>query len=279
METNSTAYTCRYRWDNPLSSANQNRLVSLVIGQNGVTLFAYDIDAELPLTLRHYTLPDYFDDFSGLFKHLIDALQHIDSTLTIHQLIVDRSDYTIIPNAYLTNITADDHLAFLFGSNNSHLVKQVRISDNDEASLVYRYPQSLQEAISHYSINLIGHADQWLLQRSLQKNGLHCFIDPARIKVHLIKNNSLHYTGTETYTNQQDVLFYLMTICKQYAVDPKEVTVILNGFISPTSALYQTLHDYFLTIQWADTDGLHAESDNLPTYFYSALKHVTTCAS
>jgi hypothetical protein len=279
METISNTFSCQYRWGIQVTPAHKHLNVLLEVGHNGATLFVYDFDTASPVALRHYALPVADHDYKSFFQHIFTELKAIDSSLSIHRLFIDRSDYTIVPNVFLAETTADEHLSFLFGSNDGFMVNQIRLFNDNQCTLVYRYPQSLSQAMAHIKLAPVGHSDQWLLQRSLQQNGLHCFIDPVRVKVHYINNNQLVYTGSSDYTNQHDILYFLLAVCNQYQIDRHAVDVLLNGFVSPTSALYKTLFDYFLNLHMAEQELSSSDTEELPAYFYSTLKYLVTCES
>lgn len=279
METISNAFSCQYRWGIQLTPAHQQLTVILEIGDIGATLFVYDNGSASPVALRHYALPVGNQEYKAFFQYITAELKTIEPSLFIHRLFIDRSDYTIIPNEFLTETKAEEQLSFLFGSNDGLIVNQTGLFNDNQCTLVYRYPQSLWDTASSLSIKPSGHSDQWLLQQSIQQDGLHCFIDPVRVKVHLIQSNQLTYVGMAAYANQHDILYFLLAVCNQYQVDPYAVDVILNGFISPSSALYKTLFDYFLNIRMIETDAMQSDSDELPAYFYSTLKYLSTCVS
>ncbi|MFM7711136.1 MAG: DUF3822 family protein [Ferruginibacter sp.] len=279
METNSNTFSCQYQWGIQATPAHQHLIVFVELGDIGATLFVYDKKSASPVALRHYALPMGDHDYKSFFLFIISELKAIDPSLSIHRLCIDRSDYTIVPNAFLAETKANEHLSFLFGSNDGFMVNQVSLFNDNQCSLIYRYPNTLSETTALYSLAPIGHSDQWILERSLQQNGLHCFIDPVRVKVHYIQNNQLIYAGSSGYINQHDILYFLLTVCNQYHIDRNTVHVLLNGSVSPSSALYKTVFDYFINLNLAETETPQSDTDELPAYFYSTLKYLVTCES
>ena len=97
-----------------------------------------------------------------------------------------------------------------------------------------------------------------------------------------IKNNSLLVTQIFSYAKSEDVLYWLLKICKQFSLPQTEVKVVLSGLIDRQSAVFKELYQYFLNIEFTTIENdiqLSGDFDEYPVHFFSSLYKLASCAS
>jgi hypothetical protein len=78
------------------------------------------------------------------------------------------------------------------------------------------------------------------------------------------------------YTTPEDVLYYLLKICKQFSFSQQGVQLELSGLIDKDSALYKELYQYFINISFREADW--KGSNEYPAHFFTSLNDLAKCA-
>ena len=97
-----------------------------------------------------------------------------------------------------------------------------------------------------------------------------------------IKNNSLLMAQIFPYTKSDDVLYWLLKICKQFSLSQSAVKVILSGLVDKQSAVFKDLYQYFLNLDFAPIENdiqLSRAFEEYPVHFFSSLYKLALCAS
>lgn len=89
------------------------------------------------------------------------------------------------------------------------------------------------------------------------------------------KGSKLLLAETYTYSSPEDVLYYLLKICKQFSLLQQDVALQLSGLVDKQSALYRELYQYFIHIEfnvaaWGET--------MYPAHFFTSFNHLAQCA-
>ncbi|HEV7783283.1 MAG TPA: DUF3822 family protein [Chitinophagaceae bacterium] len=79
------------------------------------------------------------------------------------------------------------------------------------------------------------------------------------------------------YSTPDDVLYYLLKICRQFSLSQQEVVVELSGLVDKQSSLYRELYQYFIHIAFRDADW--EAGSEYPAHFFTTLNDLAKCAS
>ena len=91
------------------------------------------------------------------------------------------------------------------------------------------------------------------------------------------KQHKFLFARTFEYETPEDVLFYLLKVCEQFALSPKEVSVELSGLIEKESSLYKELYQYFLDMDLRDASWNTV--NGYPAHFFTSFNDMIRCAS
>jgi hypothetical protein len=97
-----------------------------------------------------------------------------------------------------------------------------------------------------------------------------------------VRNNSLLLAQVFSYTSADDVLYYLLKICRQYSLLQHEVNVSLSGLIDKQSAVFNELYQYFVNIQFAPLENrvqLSEVFSEYPDHYFTSLSRLAACVS
>ncbi len=78
------------------------------------------------------------------------------------------------------------------------------------------------------------------------------------------------------YTTPEDVLYYLVRACRQYALVRNEVSLELSGLVDRQSALYNELYQYFSRIGFRDNRWILPGND-YPAHYFTSLNDLAQC--
>lgn len=78
------------------------------------------------------------------------------------------------------------------------------------------------------------------------------------------------------YSVPEDVLYYLLRICREFSLSQEEVQLVLSGLVEKQSALYKELYQYFINLHFRDAEWLIKGTD-YPAHFFTALNDLSQC--
>lgn len=95
------------------------------------------------------------------------------------------------------------------------------------------------------------------------------------------KASRLLLVQTFPYTTPDDVLYYLVKVCKEFNFKQEAVRVALSGLIEKESNLYRELDQFFLHMRFRDTSWkIRATGgEEYPQHFFTSLNDVALCVS
>lgn len=150
----------------------------------------------------------------------------------------------------------------------------------------YRVPATIHQFLSRwYSTGNFWHTYSVTLKNGVDKRrGSKLIVDfkVDSFSVVAVKDNSLLLAQIFSYLKAEDVLYWLLKICKQFSISQEEVTVVLSGLIDKQSAVFKELYQYFLNIEFASIENdiqLSGEFDDYPVHFFSSIFKLASCVS
>jgi hypothetical protein len=93
------------------------------------------------------------------------------------------------------------------------------------------------------------------------------------------KNKQVQLAQVYSYKTPLDVVYYLLKICYEFALDQSEVFVILSGLIDQDSAMYTELHNYFLNLHFAQAPSFSLPENEYPHHYFTSLYNLASCVS
>jgi hypothetical protein len=97
-----------------------------------------------------------------------------------------------------------------------------------------------------------------------------------------VKDTSLLLAQIFSYQKAEDVLYWLLKICRQFSISQEQVILVLSGLIDKQSAVFKELYQYFLNIEFASIENdiqLSGEFEDYPVHFFSSIFKLASCVS
>ena len=93
------------------------------------------------------------------------------------------------------------------------------------------------------------------------------------------KEKQIQLAQTYLYKNPLDVVYYLLKICYEFALDQSLVAIIVSGLIDQDSAMYTELRNYFLNLDFAQAPSYSIPENEYPLHYFTSLYNLAACVS
>ncbi|MFT4154066.1 DUF3822 family protein [Parafilimonas sp.] len=103
------------------------------------------------------------------------------------------------------------------------------------------------------------------LLKHTEETRIYLFFYPRYFTICLFREGRLNYLNTVEYTTPEDVLYFVLNVCRQYAV-ADTVAIQCGGFINNASKLYETLYQYLEGFQLMQVDETLFAGDEFKEY-------------
>ena len=150
----------------------------------------------------------------------------------------------------------------------------------------YQVPASIHQLINRsFATGNFWHVHSVILKNGVEPHeGGNLIVDfkTDSFCVIAIKNNSVQLAQIFPYIKVEDILYWLLDICRQFSLPQTEVKLVLSGLIEKKSAIFKELYQYFLNIEFASvTDDIRLSGDfyEYPSHFFSSLFKLALCVS
>lgn len=194
------------------------------------------------------------------------------------------SENIIIPEKYFKNDETPLHIQLMYGG---HPESAILYEYSSQASLysVFRVPQHVHDFVEmKFKPGGPRHTCLAYLKYASGENGDTIFIDfrTDESAILVFKKGKLLLAQVFSYATPEDVLYYLLKICRQFSIVQEDIKVDLSGFIEKDSAIYRELYKYFLHLEFASIPegiNLAEEFRQYPPHYFSTLCKLAACAS
>lgn len=110
-------------------------------------------------------------------------------------------------------------------------------------------------------------------------NSIQAFFVDNEFRVAVYRNYRLLLRQQYGYAAPLDVVYYLLKMCAELGFTQQNTLLTVSGFITPDSALYNELHQYFLNIRFSDLETETVADAAVPRHYFSSLFNLVACAS
>jgi hypothetical protein len=273
-------------------------------------LFYNDASAAEPSCLSMFIGPGSFmyalsgNEFSNISElcHVVQEQtrtgssslsDHVNFFLNNHQLperkitqvniSVLNSEFTLVPEAYADDQSFQPLLQFATGSKQlksrlSHHIKNIRFCFGLPADLA----STLERAFPAASIRHAGAVSIGLFfsHHSLTDHQLFLQIGEGVIELAAKNKNELLFYNVFAVETNEDVLYYLLFMMEQFALDPASVSLAVAGERPVSDPLIKSIRKYISHVGFCVSDPsirLKGELLSLPQHYYFTLLNQHLC--
>lgn len=250
--------------------------ISIQIDTNGLTVL--HLANNVPVELQYYRIEaatgeQYFSELRELLSEVAKG--------AVKTVLLNTPESSLMPEELYSPEAAEEITNLLHGD-----LRKGKISTDHipqwKVQNIYRLPAELhdmlqqlmpQAEIKHFNSLWLG----CLSQNS--GNSLHLVIHPSHFLATVIKESKLQIIQRFVYESDEDLLFFLLSLCRELSLDPATLAVSVSGFILEDSSLYASLIRAFPAIEfWKLTSSINTASQ-FPQHFFSPILNLPKCVS
>jgi len=259
------------------AAEDKQQVLSLRIGKQHFT-FAIANKSGLELyQLAYYSIEEWNENY---WQDIMDSNPVLSDSFYEVLVAYDFSESLLVPSKEFKSEEAGALLNISYGVNSQSTIISESIT-GWQLYNIYSIPVEVKDWISQkfptarfwhqYSLdvrNSIGVTEEGRLQVDFRK---------TEFVVIAANRNNILLTQTFEYTTPEDVLFYLLKICKQFSLSREVVQLQLSGLVDKQSSLYKELYQYFINIDFRNAQwNTGAE---YPAHFFTSLNDLAKCVS
>ncbi len=166
-------------------------------------------------------------------------------------LFINSLNYTLVPHALYDPLQKVTYLEFVHRHVDSEIILD-HFLNSAEAWVVYSVHKNLNELLNRHfrQAKFLHHAGtmvETILPRyrhSELRNPVFVNIRTGSFDIIVIKEGKLLYCNSFEWRTNEDLVYYLIFVLDQLALNPENVPVVLSGEIDPESLLYELIQRY-----------------------------------
>jgi hypothetical protein len=252
-------------------------ILAMQAGKNYFSYSVIDRAGNQLNQLRFYTLESWNQ---GEVQAIIEELPLPETVGAGVEIAYDFNDFTLMPVAGFEESKLMEMHGLLHPFPGDVSFKAESLAEW-QLYIGYAVPSILSRALeSRYPSARIRHSLKLALQQAgpIGTQGkMMIAVKPSQFFVTLIRNNRLLLAKEFSYENPADVLYYLLKICEDNLISPKEVLIELTGLIEQESSLYRELWQYFAMVEFRSS-AWTTPHENYPAHYFTTLNDLAKCA-
>jgi len=220
---------------------------------------------------------------TNLLEKIFDKYELLRSTFYRTVIAWYMPECVLIPNKFYDHQQSKIIVDGIFGKDSNLTITESLAEWQINAA--YHVPASSYETINrHYTTGNFWHHHSVLLKNKFSSEGASLTLDfkTDSFSVVALRNGFLLLAQIFSYTSAEDVLYWLLKICKQFSLSQNEVELVLSGLVDQQSAVYKELHQYFLKIGLASLQNriqLGEEFKEYPDHYFTSTSRLAACVS
>lgn len=266
---------------------------SFAIQTPGIEMGAASLLVKIGNSGLSYVIADDSGRFTHLFtysgaaaspdqlKAVIDSDELLQAEFRRISIVWDFEQALSVPEAYNNAALNTEMVELIYGNAISGRIRSDYVPAQ-RLHEVYKVPAAFSQALpENWQYLHQTHAYSLLLE-SIPATGAHLQVifSANQLTAVLSKDGRLQIVQQFGYNSANDAAYYLLNICESFSVNPEEVQLHLGGTIDARSELYDTLHKYFLQLEFDSlpegTVCSEAFSD-LPAHYFAHLIAFSQC--
>jgi hypothetical protein len=268
--------------ENPM----QHRLL-MEVNAHSFSYVLLNLRGMSPAVIKNYQFAQMKDSsLEELLREIIPADEWLVQEVSEVFIVYNFEQSNLVPDQFSGPEINNELTELVYGN----LEKGVVLSEKVpwwELCNVYRVPHGLYHLFQQKFINAkCWHAYSLLLKSHKMFNAVEgqdemkVIFYTDKIVVLVFKAGQVQLIQTFNYQDRKDVLYYLLSCCTHFSLDPRTVLLTLSGFIDKHAAVYTELQKYFGQLVFDELDETIRATDELkeyPVHYFSSLLKMAVC--
>jgi hypothetical protein len=174
-------------------------------------------------------------------------------------LIFNSLAYTMVPHALYDPAQKSAYLDFVHRHDNLGVIQE-HFLNSVEAWIVFSINKNIAESlISQLKPSRVMHHAGAIIETILPRyrhtelhNPVFANIRQNSFDIIVLKDGKLRYCNSFSWKVNEDLVYYLIFVLDQLALNPENVPVFLLGSVEPASPLFELLHRYIRHVEFID---------------------------
>jgi hypothetical protein len=257
-------------------------ILLMELGETHCCFAIVDFANQMMVQLGYYTMDEKDDEKSlqTVLETHPELMQSFRQTMVSYYL----PESLLIPAKFYRYEETQKMLATMYQEGGNTVVSES--VGEWQVYNTYRIPSGIHEFLSRwYSTGNFWHTYSITLKNGMGKTESGKLLIDFKLDTFsaiLIRENSLELAQIFSYLKAEDVLYWLLKICKQFSISQNDVKIVLSGLIEKQSAVFKELYQYFLNIEFAPLENdmqLSRDFEEYPVHFFSSLYKLVSCVS
>lgn len=226
--------------------------------------------------LEYYT--DDEEVTAEMLREVLDKLQSDGLSFHRVKVIYDYPDASFVPAA----LSAQDEAAGLRVPPSPGMMVITEKIPAWQLYTVYPVPATVHSLLSGRFPNLQCWHSLTVGLKNIEppgeKGAISIDITHDTFSVIAARSGTLLLAQQYPYSNPQDLLYYLLSVCQGFGLSQNEVQVVVTGLVDQESALYRELYLYFEQVRFRDASWQFPGAV-YPPHFFTTLNDLMLCVS
>lgn len=272
-----------YTDTNNASTAGAGRLY-FEIGNRELALLVKGSDSQQIDSFELFRIEKDTNDLPDIFFELKNLSHILEQTYTDTHCYFNFPEAVIIPENKFSISAAEDFLALLFGESSRDDIKHDVIHASEKMVNAYRIKKTLHEWVGRQFILYHPHHTYTQILSGLLSNEIPAnpYIKLQVYADHMIaavtKDGRLQLIQSFSYHVDEDILYHIMNICKQFNINKEAAKLEMSGRIKEDSVLFQQLTALFseISVETIDSSAAAAFTHlDYPLHFFTPFYKLT----
>ena len=223
------------------------------------------------------------NDFAAQWDEVMGTYPFLNKYYSSVTVVYRVNETVLLPNDNYEAASNEIVLNTLFGEDDKVIIKNDFVA-SDGLNVVYRIPSIVYNTLHRSYINAVV---KHYYSLELQALGKTAYEDVILVNffgnqfgVTVIKSDKLQLMQMYNYTKPEDVLFYLLTIAKEFDCNREEIILLIGGMVEEKSPLFTDIKKYFLNIQLAvkpETIDCAGTFNEFPLHYFNPVFTIASC--
>ena len=257
---------------------NGNGHLVLEIGNQHISCLVKDASHKCVAIELFTHTADEARDFDALVNATSSDSKLLNQTFASTEVIINNELAVLVPSYKFNKEISEDYLRIAFGDD-VHAIKSYDAIEIEPVIMnVYRIPSQWHEVLtSRFRYKSIRHIYSSIVAGNFKKDisGETLFVQfyHSHIIVSAYRHGSLLIVQSFVYSGPDDVLYYLLSLCRQLQFGGAGLSVQVSGMIEVESNLYRELVKYFDSVKTEeiDTNHVHAPVGSYPAHYFTPI--------
>lgn len=271
----------------PLISSAEKLSLLVDINEQHLCIVRFDKENNYFEGLEYYYLFQFdaeerVEIIQSVAKKYNQLKQQIDSVLVYYST----RNTLFVPQPLYHEDTSKWMVEHAIGVSQNEIVCKENLKALDVVTL-YPIPQYLHETLQNaFPIATFSHFNAEWIRKTIKtdrpENLFEVLFFPRMVTVILWMGNQLQMIQSYPCENQEDILYYLLSVATAFKISPETIETRLSGLIDTNSAIFDAINKSFPNLKLhtrPTTCSYHTAFDEHPLHFFSPVLSLESCVS